>query len=316
MRSLFSLLSPGGPRARLTTLIFHRVLPVPDPLFDDEMYAARFDAICSWLAGWFNVLPLDEAVQQLSAGTLPARALCITFDDGYEDNHGVALPILQRHKLPATFFIATGFLDGGRMWNDTVIESVRYTRLSELDLRAVPQAGLDRYPMGSAAERRAAVDRILNTVKYLPIGPRLSAVSEIAERAGVRPRDDLMMSSEQVRGMRRGGMQIGAHTVGHPILATMDDAAIRVEMQESKATLEGILGEAVTLFAYPNGKPGRDYGPSAVAAARELGFAGAVSTAPGVARADSDPYQLPRFTPWDRGRLRFGARIASTLARS
>lgn len=313
MRALLSLLSPAGARGRLTTLIFHRVLREPDPLFPEEMHARRFDELCAWLRLWFNVLALDEAIVRLRAGTLPARALCITFDDGYEDNHSVALPILLRHRLSATFFIATGFLDGGQMWNDTVIESIRRAPGDRIDLRGLPMIELGVYDLSTVALRRAAVDATLPLVKYLPIAERLAAVHTIAQRAGVEPRGDLMMSSEQVRAMRQSGMQIGAHTVNHPILATLAVPDMKAEMLDSKSTLESILAEKVVLFAYPNGRPGRDYGLEAVSVARSLGFLGAVSTAPGVAKADADEFQLPRFTPWDRSRTRFGARLARNL---
>ena len=133
-RTCLGALSPAGDEAQLSILIFHRVLPKVDPLFPLELTSARFDAVCRWLRRWFNVIPLDEAVQALSRRELPARALAITFDDGYADNHEVALPILLKHGLPATFFIATGFLDGGRMWNDTVIESLRHCKAARLDL--------------------------------------------------------------------------------------------------------------------------------------------------------------------------------------
>jgi peptidoglycan/xylan/chitin deacetylase (PgdA/CDA1 family) len=58
----------------------------------------------------------------------------ITFDDGYADNVEVALPILLRYEIAADFFVSTGFLDGGRMWNDTVIEAFRATPLDRVDL--------------------------------------------------------------------------------------------------------------------------------------------------------------------------------------
>jgi hypothetical protein len=124
MRPLFSWLSPAGPGARLSVLIFHRVLARPDPLFPGRGgRPSTFDAICRWLRHWFEVLPLDRAVQALRDGTLPARAAAITFDDGYADNHDLALPMLEAAGLSACFFIATGFLDGGRMWNDVLIEA-------------------------------------------------------------------------------------------------------------------------------------------------------------------------------------------------
>src|SRR5262245_15768822 len=120
-----SVLSPGGSAGRLTILIFHRVLPAHDPLNQDEPDAQEFEQRMQWVRSWFTVLPLAEAAQRRAAGTLPARALSITFDDGYADNCTIAAPILNRLGLNATFFIATGFIGGGCMWNDRVIEAVR-----------------------------------------------------------------------------------------------------------------------------------------------------------------------------------------------
>ncbi|MBN8507260.1 MAG: polysaccharide deacetylase family protein [Burkholderiales bacterium] len=313
MRLLLSGLSPAGPLGRLTTLIFHRVLTEPDPIFPDEIDALRFDEICGWLASWFNVLPLDQAIVRLREGRLPSRALAITFDDGYADNHDVALPILRRHRLCATCFVATGFLDGGRMWNDTVIESIRTARGTTLDLRGIPGASLDVYPLAAAQQRRQAIESVIARVKYMPMELRLATVTDIERRSGGNLPDDLMMKSVQVRAMSDAGMQIGAHTENHPILASLDELAIRGEMLRSKRRLEEIVGRHVTLFAYPNGKPHRDYGAAAVRIARELGFIGAVSTARGVATQSTDPYQIPRFTPWDRRRLRFGMRLVQGM---
>jgi peptidoglycan/xylan/chitin deacetylase (PgdA/CDA1 family) len=99
--------------------------------------AERFDNICRWVSRWFNVLSLSTAAQQLREKRLPARPLVITFDDGYADNHDIALPILQRHGLTASFFVATGFLNGGRMWNDTLVEAIRLTRADSWDLTSL-----------------------------------------------------------------------------------------------------------------------------------------------------------------------------------
>ncbi len=315
LRPLLRLASPGGTNARLSTLIFHRVLPRPDPLFPEEMDAARFAQVCGWLAAWFNVLPLDAAVRRLDEGSLPPRALAITFDDGYADNHDVALPILARHRLPATFFVATGFLDGGRMWNDTVIESIRHCDRPRLDLAALGIDGLGTQPLGDAAARRAAIDRVLKAIKYRPIDERLALTRRLAALAGVRPSDHLMMRSEQVRALHRAGMQIGAHTVSHPILAKLPDDLARAEIFHSKQRLESLLDAPVPLFAYPNGKPGEDYDARSVAIARAAGFSAAVTTAKGVADQRTDRFQLPRFTPWDRSRSRFGARMVDNLWR-
>lgn len=307
----FGTVSPAGPRARLQVFIFHRVLPVPDELAPDEMHAERFDAVCRWLARWFQVLPLSQAVARLKNGTLPARAAAITFDDGYADNCTVAMPILQRHGLSASFFVATGFLNGGRMWNDTVIEAIRSTRADGLDIATVlATPGHPRLNLQTTADRRTAIHSAIMAVKYLPLAERLKAVDRLATGLGARLPTDLMMTDAQVQALHRGGMEIGAHTVHHPILATMDKDAIRRELADSRSYLEARLQTTVSTLAYPNGKPGEDYGPEAVEVARSLGFAAAVSTVPAMANAASDPLQIPRFTPWDRARGRFALRLA------
>jgi peptidoglycan/xylan/chitin deacetylase (PgdA/CDA1 family) len=317
MKPVFSLLSPAGARARLTVLIFHRVLREPDPLFPDEVDAARFDELLGWLKVWFNVLPLDAAIGQLHDGSLPARAAALSFDDGYADNHDVALPLLQKHGLPCSFFVATGFLDGGRMWNDTLIESVRLSRMPTLDLRGLVDGrgeDLGQHALGDTPGRRAALGKLIERVKYLPPEPRVACVDAIAARAEVAPPDDLMMSSGQVLALRAAGMQIGAHTVSHPILAKLDKQRAGDEISRSRDVLQAMLGEKIAMFAYPNGKPGTDYLPEVhPGIVRELGFDSAVSTRWAAAQRSDDVFQIPRFTPWDRSRLKFGLRLARQL---
>jgi peptidoglycan/xylan/chitin deacetylase (PgdA/CDA1 family) len=310
LKHLIELVSPTGPKARLSVLIFHRVLPAPDPLFPDEIHAGRFDELCSWLSAWFNVLPLDQAVQRLQAGTLPARAACITFDDGYADNHHVARPILQRHGLTATFFIATGFLDGGRMWNDTIIETVRACQAAVLDVSAL---GLGSHSLGTVAAQQAAIAALIGHIKYRPVAERINLTEDIGRLANVQLPQNLMMTSAEVKAMRQAGMQIGAHTVSHPILARLTDDQARQEIGDSKRFLEQLLGERISVFAYPNGKPGEDYSPQSVEVVRSLGFDAAVSTQWGASRMGDDPLQVKRFTPWDKTRLRFGLRLLRNL---
>ena len=310
VRWLGSLLSPSGPRAGLSVLIFHRVLPRPDPIFPDTPDREHFDALLSWIGSAFTVLPLDQAIERLGTGRLPARALAITFDDGYADNLTVALPLLQRHRMSATCFVATDFLDGGRMFNDTVIEAVRAAPGDVLDLQ---ELGLGRHDISSPFARRDAILRLLPQLKYLEAMQRDRVTAEIGRRCRATLPDDLMLTASQLRTLRDGGMQIGGHTCSHPILARLDDAAADAEIRLGKQRLEALLGDEIALFAYPNGKPGVDYHARHAAMVRDAGFTAAVTTSPGVARADTDRWQLPRFTPWDRTPLRFGLRLASNM---
>jgi peptidoglycan/xylan/chitin deacetylase (PgdA/CDA1 family) len=316
---LLSLLSPAGPRGRLSILIFHRVLPSPDPLFPDEMDAARFDQMCHWLARWFRVLPLGEALRRMDAGALPSRALSITFDDGYADNHDVAMPILCRHGLSATFFVSTGFLDGGRMWNDTLIEAVRRSPLDSLEVADTGGTGASgpaaavRLPLGDILQRRQAIDRLIGMAKYMPVDDRVRWTAGVAHAARAQMPGDLMMRTDQVQALHRVGMTVGGHTVNHPILARLGSEAAGREISEGRLRLEAMVQAPVTLFAYPNGKPGQDYLPEHPRIVREAGFEAAVTTGWGAARAQTDRFQLPRFTPWDRNRWSFGLRMVRNL---
>lgn len=312
MRLLFQALAPAGSGSRLSVLIFHRVHARVDPLFPGEAHVHSFTRQMEWIKRWFNVLSLATAVEGLRGGRLPARPAVITFDDGYADNCTVALPILRSLGLTATFFVATGFLDGGRMWNDTLIETVRLARGPVLDLTSV---GLDSYPVDTIERRQAAVHSLISRLKYVEPTERQRRVDAIAACAGVDLPDDLMLTAQQLREMAHAGMTVGGHTVNHPILTSLSDDQALAEMVDGRRRLEEIVGAPVRLFAYPNGKPDEDYAGAHVRLAREAGFDAAVSTAWGAARPGCDLYQIPRFSPWDRTAWRYGLRLADNLRR-
>ena len=310
LRAVYSAMAPAGARARLSTLIFHRVLSAPDPLLPSEPDATEFEARMRWMQRHFNVIPLAEAIARLQSRTLPARSLAITFDDGYADNQQIAAPILRKLGLPATFFIATGYLDGGRMFNDSIIAAVRGCKRASLDLT---ELGLGIHSLESPEQRRSAISMLLPQVKGLDPARRAARAERVCQLAEVVPPDDLMMTSSQVAALARDGFGIGGHTVSHPILARMDSNHAREEIHRGRQRLEEITKGSVCLFAYPNGRPGEDYSVQTTDQVRQLGFAAAFTTAHGVAGSNADFFQLPRFTPWDRGELKFGARMAHNL---
>lgn len=311
LTAALALASPAGRRARLSILIYHRVLPEPDPLREGDPDAAAFRWQMQLLARHFNVLPLHEAASRLRDGTLPARAACVTFDDGYADNCTVALPILKEVGIPATFFIATAYLDGGRMFNDTLIELAARLPAGVCDLS---DAGLGSQQIATVADRRALAAKLIGQFKYRSADTRLPAAEALAAAFGVALPDDLMLSTAQLLALHRAGMSIGGHTHTHPILAQLDPVSARDDILAGKRQLEGRLGSPVRVFAYPNGRPGKDYGPEHVSMVAECGFDVAVSTRPGAARPGDGHHELPRFTPWDRTPGRFGLRLLRSLA--
>ncbi len=303
-------LAPAGARGRLLVFIFHRVLAAEDALRPGEPETHRFDRIVGFLTQQFRVLALADAAEALARDRLPAAAACITFDDGYADNLTLAAPILQRHGATATVFVATAYSDGRRMWNDSLIEAVRALPPGEVDWR---EFGLDVAAVDDDASRRRLIATALPKLKTLPPDERAAITDLIARRAAVPSAPPLMMSREQLRAWRGMGFDVGGHTVSHPILSRLSDAAAGNEIGAGREQLAQWLGEPPRAFAYPNGVPGRDYGARDVALVRGAGYACAVTTARGAADRGTDPYQLPRFTPWDRRMWAFGLRCAQTL---
>lgn len=297
----------GGNGKRLSVLIFHRVLPEPDPLLPDEMDAARFDALLGMLVRRFNVLPMEEALSGWRTGNLPPRALAITFDDGYADNFTIACPILVRHGVKATFFVASGFLDGGIMWNDLAREALRAFPGDAIDLSWL---GLGRRAVVGGSQRRVLVEEVLLKLKYRPLAGRQEGLARLIAETGAVPPRDLMLSTAQLKGLRDAGMEIGGHTCNHPILAVLGEDDARREIAEDRAQLAAILGRAPRYFAYPNGRPERDYQAVHADFVRELGYEAAFTTSCGSVGSESGAFELPRFTPWDRPHWRFSLRLA------
>lgn len=292
-RPIFSLTRlSGGAQAALPVLMYHRVLPERDPLQAETHTARTMDTQFRTLARCFKALPLDEAASLLAEGRLPPRAISITFDDGYRDNHDIALPLLRRHGLTATFYVSSGFLNGGTMFHDVMVETVRHAPTGQLDL------GLKDAPpvtLGDVSSRVAALDTLVRQVKYLDPVQRESLSDRLLTTLGRNAPHQLMMDDEQVRALTRAGMSVGGHTTQHLILARLDEAAAWEEIRSNTDALSSLTGERITSFAYPNGKPGTDYGPQHVEMVRRAGFVNAVSTRSGVGTRNAPAFELPRF---------------------
>ena len=302
------LLTSVSGKARLSILIYHRVFKTIDPFQADVPDTHMFSWQMELLHRHYNVVSLAKAVELLEANRLPARTACVTFDDGYADNFLYALPILKQWKIPATFFVASGFLNGGTMWNDIVLETIRHPELDHLNLQSV---GLKQYPLKNLEQRQQLVAELLPVIKYMEPDQRNEVTDCLVELADNRLPDNLMMNTEQLRQLHgSSGMEIGAHTVSHPILSSLDDDQAEHEISTGRQQLSGLLdGAEIRYFAYPNGKPGQDFNNTHADIVKKLGFKAAVTTRWSSATTESDLYQLPRFTPWDKSPFKFSLRL-------
>ena len=176
------------------------------------------------------------------------------------------------------------------------------------------EAGIGMLSLADDMARHEAAHSLIEASKYLSPKERAALTDKIEALGGHTDVRDLMLTREMVAAMAGQGIEIGGHTVSHPILTRLDDVTARAEIESGKKELEAIIHRPVRLFAYPNGKVGKDYDDRHVRMARDAGFSAAFTTAVGAASKRHDLYQLPRSRPWDATPARFGMRLLSWLA--
>jgi peptidoglycan/xylan/chitin deacetylase (PgdA/CDA1 family) len=292
----------------LVVFCYHQVVHAPDAFRPGEPTAEEFAKDVETLGSIFTLLPFGEAVRLLASKSLPERAACITFDDGYENNHSLAAPILEEAGVPATFFVAGGAIDDGVMWNDLVIEAIVSSggspkiddTLSFLELPAVGSSNAE------------CVSTLLIQLKYRSMAERWGAARRlfIDNVSSELPR--LMMSREQVADLAARGFEVGGHTINHPILKELSDADASEEIQACSEWVRGVTGSTPKTFAYPNGKTGIDFDARHVKMVEDAGFSGAASTDWALAKENTNPLSVPRIGPW----WRQGRGVESGLLRS
>ena len=162
---LFSLFSSRGTDTRLTVLLFHKIPCAPDPLTPTEPLLAQFEHTLDFLYEHATVLSLADATAALKHGTLPKKAVAITFDDGYDEWLETVSPALRARNMPATFFVTTEQLGGPALWHERIVSAVR----------SLPDTGAQLpYGFGSYSDLRSLESRIrlvaelTERMKYAP----------------------------------------------------------------------------------------------------------------------------------------------------
>jgi peptidoglycan/xylan/chitin deacetylase (PgdA/CDA1 family) len=244
----------------LTVVNYHRI---------DDPYRKDFDSFkpnvsatpddfnhqMDYLAKWFNVVSMQDVVQWLDGQKqLPPYAALITFDDGYLDNYLSAYPILRQHNFPALIFLTTEHIgtDAPFYW-DMAAYCFHHTKRDQLTF---PDGRVE--PWSNQEQLDQVSKKWIELMKTYPQAAKLAYVQQLPEILDVSvPQgyfQKLMMNWDQVRDMRKGGIEFGAHTMRHPILTRISLDEVRAEVEGSKSRIEKELGEPVLSFAYPNGQ--------------------------------------------------------------
>jgi peptidoglycan/xylan/chitin deacetylase (PgdA/CDA1 family) len=288
---------------RLLVLGWHNVGASPATPVPHERVLRGFERQLDLVGRLGRVVPLGEALETLSrGGRLPARAVAITFDDGYRDNLEWAAPALERRGMPATFFLVPGLLSGGaHAWWERVAWAVTGARAGARWKGAEVPAG---------AEARAGLAlRITRGLKALDAGARDGRVAALVE--AMRPQaafpERLFLDWEGARRLAGRGFAIGSHTTRHPILPRETPEAQRDEIAGARRELQARLGVDAALLAYPNGS----YDAATLDAAAAAGHRWAVTTRWGLNDARTPPLEVRRMLVSPR---RGAAGLARALA--
>lgn len=296
---------------KITVLLFHKVPETRHRLSPTELEVSGFEQVLDAVMENFSILPLGEAVGALAKGKLPAKTACITFDDGYPEWVSQVAPALERRNAHATFFVTSGQFDNLPMWNERILYAVDSCAPNAQSLD-MTEFGLPVLGLKTLQERQAAVRLLDGVIKYLPPHRKEEALQKLECHAGQRDKVPSMTAME-LRHLHARGFAIGAHSISHPILTQCSDEEAYREIAGSREMLEGIMGAPVKLFAYPNGIPGKDFGPTHVEMVRKAGYSTAFSTHSGVANRDTSHFQIPRFTPWGPSSTRMSLQLARNL---
>lgn len=254
----------------------------------------RFRAHLQRLTRRFRLCTVSEAVDRLTEGELDRDLCVITFDDGYLNNVEGAWPVLQEFGVPATIYLTTGFLDGEPLWFDVARRALAAAQRPGACDATAPSVAQELTRALGAWPPLGSVDATMRKLKALPGARRLEVVHRLRSAGLALGSPARAMTWDQARRLQANGVELGAHTVTHPILSRLDAEAQEREILGSVQRLTEELKQPPETFAMPNGSAA-DYDRHTLSILRRSGLKGACTTRRGSCAAASDPFELPRL---------------------
>jgi peptidoglycan/xylan/chitin deacetylase (PgdA/CDA1 family) len=273
--------------ARMARIVMYHNFCGPKATAPDALNVEGIRRQFEYLRRHFTVVPLLDLADRLaSARKLDRNTVALTIDDGRRSCYEFLFPLMKEFKFPATFFVVSSFIRGEDwIWTDKVLW------LSEQS----------RPPDELAQGKLDSVFRSLNRIRPEERNARIQAMARSLDNsAGVTiptsaPTKYRPCSWSELREMADSGlMEIGSHTVTHPILSSVTDEESLDELTRSRAQIEEGIGRKVRSFCFPNGMPG-DFRPSQVRQVADAGYDCSVIAQFGMVSNSSDRYQLPRI---------------------
>lgn len=244
---------------------------------------------------------LDATIRRKRGQRFP---VAITFDDDLACHARVALPILKRVGVPATFFVC-----GASLSEPFAFWWERLQQAADRRLEDLPALVGRRSPMGTPpSDPPETIHEIAARIEEMSPDERDAITSQLGATLGPDPADAGMRSAD-LKNLVSCGMTIGFHTLRHDRLPSLTDDALSQAMTMGRRRLEEVAGCKLECIAYPHGRADT----RVAAAARAAGFAFGFTGDEGLVRPSSDPLLLPRITPFYRSTGHFALQLVLQL---
>jgi peptidoglycan/xylan/chitin deacetylase (PgdA/CDA1 family) len=287
--------------------MYHRVFEASSDPWQLSVSPKNFAEHLEILRRYYPVLSLHQLLRSLRDAQLPKRAVVLTLDDGYADNLWNAKPLLEKYELSATVFITCGGLDSPtEFWWDDLERTLLQPQTLPQHLQLRVQNRLYEWPITSPDDRQHAYMALHQTLQPLRPSDRNRAMNDLFAWAGVDPmaRPDYrpLTTAELIQLAQSEFVDIGAHSVTHPLLAGMSQADQTAEITGSRHKLEAILSSPVDTFSYPYG----NLSSETVEIVKAAGFEIALTTDGKAVDVGANPLRLGRFGvgDWDGDRFK------------
>jgi peptidoglycan/xylan/chitin deacetylase (PgdA/CDA1 family) len=297
-------------------LMYHRIAKREEDPFHLCVSPSNFDAHLETLGRLADVLPLRDLVRSRS---FRGHRATVTFDDGYLDNLGSALPLIVKHATPATFFISCkAVLHGVPFWWDEFQRTITHGSTSR---KTVPlRLGRRRIEMdmSSTVARKTSFWKAYPLLREGSPQEVQRCLSDLRERIvdpGADPLDRPLNPAELKKLAGSPLATIGAHGMSHSVLANLRRSEQRFEISRSRSELETFLSAPVREFAYPFGGAGSFTRRTEKILHRE-GFELACTTIPGRFKRRPSKLRVPRMMVHDWTGPEFEDRLRAWLTSS
>jgi len=276
---------------------FHRIGNWETTRFDPCVFSCNTQQLEQYIVFFkqhFDIISIDElvALTNKKDKNIYGKYLVITFDDGYKDNFTEAFPLFLQYDIPACFFIATGLIGDKKLpWWDRIAYNYKINKFTSIKLKSWKT--IVKYK----GDDKDFVREILAAVKasQVPIEEQISEMEEVFPISGDLPTQEFM-SWGNLREMVANGMDVGAHSHNHEILANLTQKEIIFELTHSKMLIEENLNYKVIALSYPVGSQ-NSYDETVIKTLKDTGYDIAFNFQPGVnVNLEKNRYDLRRFS--------------------